>query len=100
MPPSVLEVSSDGSEKEIIWPKLGEIHFICGMWDVEIVSHEVGHAVLHKIRMIGPSAQSIIDQDGSSEEDFCYLLGTMALNIYKLLWDTDPTISKKRYVVE
>ena len=45
-----IEVFPDGTEKEKIFPKLGEIHFLKDNWNMEVVAHESQHAILHRSR--------------------------------------------------
>jgi len=84
--PSIIEVSESG-EREIIRPKLGEVHFIQDKWDLEIVAHELCHALIQRIRMISPSAVQIVEQEGNAEEDICYEFGRWIDQIYRLLWE-------------
>lgn len=88
--PSIIEIGSDGSEREIIRPKLGEVHFIKDTWNMEIVAHELFHAIIQQIRMIGPKADDIVEQIGDSEEDICYTFGRWMHEIYSLLWEVNP----------
>jgi hypothetical protein len=87
--PTIIKIFEDGSEEEIIWPKLGEIHFIKGKWSLEIVAHELCHALIQRIRMILPTANDIIEQIGDSEETICYEFGEWIEQIYCLLWKVD-----------
>lgn len=74
-----------------IKPKLGEIHFIKDKWNMEIVAHELQHALIHRIRALeAPAFSEIIDQCGSSEEDICYEFGEWVNKVYSLLWEFNP----------
>ena len=78
-------------ETQIIRPKLGEIHFIKGKWNMEIVAHELMHAIIHRIRLMAkPTFEEIANQEGDSEEEICWEFGWWVDQIYRLLWDTDP----------
>jgi len=87
--PTIIKFS-DGNEEEIIKPKLGEVHFIKNKWTMEIVAHELCHALIHRIRMILPSANEIMEQDDDSEEIICYEFGRWAEQIYRSLWEVNP----------
>jgi hypothetical protein len=92
--------SPDGS----VWisPKVGELHFVEGDWNLEIVAHEILHAIFGIIRAIGPHPEAIFNQDkrsangseylmGSAEEDICYLHGQMVDDVYRWLWENNPS---------
>jgi len=87
--PSIIECSSEG-EREIVRPKLGEIHFIKKKWTIEVVAHELCHALIHRLRVIEPKAQDVVDQENESEELICYEFGAWVDQIYRLLWKDDP----------
>lgn len=92
--PSILMIGSDGSEVEIIRKKLGEVHFIKGKWTLEIVAHELCHALIQRLRMIEPSAEKVIEQTGDSEEIICYEFGRWVDSVYRLLWKHDAPNQK------
>ena len=75
-------------------PKLGEVHFIKGMWTLEIVAHELCHALIHRLRMIPPTPKQVIEQEGDSEEDICYWFGEATDWIYRVLFKEDPPEEK------
>lgn len=88
--PTFMKVSKDGEEAEFVYPKLGEVHFVKGTWNMEIVAHELMHAMLHRIRGVGsPSFADLHTQDG--EEEICYEFGKWVSTIYDLLWEVDPS---------
>ena len=93
---TMIRVHEDGTEDIVIRPKLGEVHFIKDQWDLEIVAHELCHALIHRIRQIKPSFKNIIDQDGRSEEDICYNFGAWVNEIYNHLWKVNPNKKWKR----
>lgn len=73
-------------------PKVGEVHFIAGKWDMEVVAHELQHAILHRLRVLCPSPQSILVRDEiEAEEEVCYEFGRWFAHIYRWLWDVDPS---------
>ena len=79
-----------GEEKQIIRPKMGEVHFIKGKWNLEIVAHELMHAIIHRIRRIAdPDFNKIVNQDDDSEEEICWEFGKWVDTIYRLLWEED-----------
>ena len=77
------------TEKKIIRPKLGEVHFIKGKWDLEIVAHELCHALIQRLRMILPNAEQVVEQECDYEEDICYEFGAWVDEIYRLLYEND-----------
>lgn len=88
--PTIIEITKN-SEREIIRPKLGEVHFIKDRWNLEIVAHELCHALIHRIRMISPKANQIVEQEGDSEETICYEFGEWVDKIYRNLWEKNPS---------
>jgi hypothetical protein len=93
--PSIIEIEGD-SKKEIVRPKLGEVHFIKDRWDMEIVAHELCHALIHRIRMIRPDATQVVEQEGDSEETICYEFGKWVDQIYRVLWEVTQTGSGRK----
>lgn len=90
--------------KEWVWwrrwmpPRVGELHFVQGQWDEELVAHEVFHATVHVLRSIGPRLEHVIGQRqgvgyvfGLAEEDAAYLHGAMVRDVYRWLWEVDPS---------
>ena len=96
--PTIIEITTKGkksTEREIIRPKLGEIHFIKNNWNTETVAHELFHAFIHRLRSVkDPTAEQIIEQEGTSEEDICYEFGQWFDQLYRELWAINPP--KKR----
>ena len=64
-------------------PLMGEIHFIKDKWDVEVVSHECTHAMIHY-----NNSRNLKDESEymTVEEQLCYLQGDLCNNVYKWLW--------------
>jgi len=93
MAPSIIEFDK-GNEREIIRPKLGEIHFISGKWTTEIVAHELTHALMQRLRMIEPKSNDVIEQNGDSEETIAYEFGRWFDQIYRKLWEDDTDRKK------
>lgn len=89
--PNIIEIYEDGSEKEIIRPKLGELHFIKDKWGLNVVSHELMHAMIHRIRMLHPDFKKVLDQEDDYEEDICYEFGHWVDKIYRKLWEINPS---------
>lgn len=86
-------------------PKLGELHFIVDLWNIEIVSHEVGHAIFQRMRVLSPTYTSVCEQTAipekwlgvsTTEELICYELGKWVENIYGKLWLANPSKKWKR----
>lgn len=56
-------------------PKLGEIHFIQGVWTLEIVAHELLHAMFHRIRTLKSPCVDRLFLEMEVEELVCYEFG-------------------------
>jgi hypothetical protein len=87
--PTIYEISQI-YERKIIRPKLGEIHFIKDKWGLEIVAHELCHALMHRVRQLKPNFKHIIEQVNGAEETICYEYGQWVEDIYRFLWETNP----------
>lgn len=81
-----------------VHPKLGEIHFASGAWTVDLVAHEVFHAVSHIMNYIGPAGDECVQRaqgprfsTGNAQEDVAYVMGHMTRNIFDWLWEVDPS---------
>lgn len=84
--PSYVECYENGEcSGELIAPKLGELHFVVGKFDDEIIVHEVCHAVLHRMRFLTPTAQQVMEQIGDAEETICYQMGFVFIAVKKWL---------------
>ena len=92
---SIIEIYKDGTEKKIVSPKLGEIHFVSKLWGVEIIAHEVIHVMIQRLRMLEyPTIQNLINQDKTNsgencEEIICYEVGRWIEEIYYKLLELD-----------
>jgi len=74
--------------------KLGEVHFVRGNWNLEIVVHELTHAAFHRFR----ACVALGRRSGASmedEESVCYPVGVWAGQVYRWLWKTDPPNLRK-----
>jgi hypothetical protein len=72
-------------------PKLGEIHFARDHWNVNVVAHEVMHAVIHRMRLVWPPAHLImLDEYADAEEEVAYELGNWTERVHHWLWQQDP----------
>lgn len=81
-------------------PMLGEIHFVKGDWCLMVVTHELQHAIIHRMRVITPFAWEATAQDPISaggyrgalnyEELICYEMGRWANDIHAWLLVQDP----------
>lgn len=83
-------------EKTIIRPKLGEIHFIKDKWNLEIVAHELCHAIMHRIRQLNDNGQEIMEQEEEKEEEICYEFGAWMEVLYRELWEINPPFEYKK----
>jgi hypothetical protein len=73
-------------------PKLGELHFVKDIWNLEIVAHECRHTESSAHAALGiplPNSEQH-GQDINAEEDACYYLGGLIDNVYRWLWQVNP----------
>lgn len=74
-------------------PKLGEIHFARDAWNVNVVAHEVQHAIIHRMRLIWPPAHLImLDEYADAEEEIAYEMGNWTERVHSFLWEHDPGV--------
>ena len=82
-----------------IGPKIGELHFLADDWNEEVVSHELMHAIIHRLRVLSPSAAEVMAQEdtglqrfamGSAEEEVCYEFGRWFDRLWRWLWQQNP----------
>lgn len=72
-------------------PKLGEMHFARDNWSINIVAHEVQHAVIHRMRLIWPPAHLILlDDYADAEEEVAYETGHWVERTHRFLTKHDP----------
>lgn len=70
-------------------PTLGELHFAAGQWDLEVVGHEVQHAVQHRIARLGPERHRLAGQDPGAEEEVATEAGRWIASVSRWLHQTD-----------
>lgn len=81
----------DDTGSVYINPKLGEIHFARDHWNVNVIAHEVQHAVIHRMRLIWPPAHLILlDEYADAEEEIAYETGNWVERVHGFLWSNDP----------
>lgn len=72
-------------------PKLGEIHFARDHWNVNIIAHEVQHAIMHRMRLIWPPAHLLmLDEYADAEEEIAYETGHWVAQIHKFCQAHNP----------
>lgn len=87
-------------DKKAKWGKrlssslLGEFHFYMGGWDIEMVAHEVTHSAIHRMRVLDPDGEDVLDDkktaDGEPlEEVIAYESGFWTSDIHRWLSTTD-----------
>jgi hypothetical protein len=82
----------DETGKVYINPKLGEIHFAKDSWNVNVVAHEVQHAIIHRMRLVWPPAHLILlEEYADAEEEIAYETGHWVERVYRWLGTADPT---------
>lgn len=75
-------------------PLIGEIHLIAGEWNLEIIAHELQHALFHLMRVT--AGTDILHKDFDdmpAEEVFCYIYGQMLDGLHSQLWKINPPYS-------
>lgn len=70
--------------------QLGTLHFSRGRWNINVVSHECLHAVLHKARLLGPNLTSLDSPFQNREEDLAYELGFWVEEVVTFLTRHNP----------
>lgn len=81
----------DSTGQVYINPKLGEIHFAANNWNVNVIAHEVQHAIVHRMRLIWPAAHLImLDEYADAEEEIAYENGNWVERVHTWLWGLDP----------
>jgi hypothetical protein len=74
-------------------PKLGEIHFARDHWNVNVVAHEVQHAIIHRMRLVWPPAHLILlEEYADAEEEIAYEMGNWVERVHTWLWAIDPGV--------
>lgn len=79
------EMEINGVWQRLIPPLLGEIHYIVDDWDEEIASHEVMHAILHRIRVLSPDYDTM-NNSMEKEEIVCLEFGRWFAKVWSNLW--------------
>ena len=81
----------DSTGNVYINPKLGEIHFARDHWSVNIIAHEVQHAIIHRMRLVWPPAHLILlDEYADAEEEIAYETGNWTESVFRWLHQQDP----------
>ena len=95
--PEPVEELLDSDEVIPSRPKLGEIHLIKDKWDLEVVTHELCHALLLRLEILKPTFYDAIDyNDNISHEDICYEFGIWVETVYGWLWQINPSKKWRR----
>lgn len=76
--------------------RVGELHFVRGLWDWGVVAHECLHAILHALRIVD-GYRDVEDNTmrfdvyrGAAEEAMATLLQSMVMDICNDLAEADP----------
>lgn len=77
-------------EKEITKPKLGELHFVKSDWNLEIIAHELCHALIHRLRVVNPLYKQMVLNEELNEEDICHEYGMWMIFLYSEFQRLDP----------
>lgn len=77
----------DGINMEDVWfPVLGEIHFCADKWSLEIVAHEVQHAMMQWAAAMGMLPKLDGNHEMETEEQLCYPAGSAVQEVYKWVY--------------
>ena len=68
-------------------PKLGELHFVFDGFGIEAVSHEIGHAFFHWLRIYHRDFDLMMEME--EEEPLCYLIGEMNKAFWKKYYEME-----------
>lgn len=61
------------------------------MWTMEIVAHELCHALIHKLRTSGSLLQMVLEQNPmDAEEAICHEFGWWMEQAWRWLWKVNP----------
>lgn len=78
-------------------PKLGEIHYAVGHWNINVVAHEVQHAIIHRMRLVWPPAHLILlEEYADAEEEVAYETGHWVERVYGFLAKHDPAGASRK----
>lgn len=81
----------DDTGNVYINPKLGEVHYARGSWNVNVVAHETQHAIIHRMRLVWPPAHLVLlDEYAEQEEEIAYETGNWVERTHTFLWENDP----------
>lgn len=71
--------------------KIAELHFVSNMWNINVVAHEVFHAIVHRMRIMYPGAALLpYEQYADAEEEIAYELGNWVQKVFTWLFNNDP----------
>lgn len=71
--------------------KIAEIHFARDCWNVNVVAHEIFHAIVHRMRLMYPAAHLLAHEEyAAAEEEVAYELGNWVERVHAWLWQIDP----------
>ena len=91
--PTRIRIEEDGAETVMPRWKLGEVHFVQGDWDVEVVVHELAHAQFETFRSLDTvQLDDVMEQNGDAEETACYRLGRWVQSLGNWLAHADPQV--------
>lgn len=79
----------------VVHPKLGEIHFVKGNWNLGTIAHEVTHALLHRLRYLAVRPETVIPEltegyRAANEEILAYEAGHWVESLHAWLSRHDP----------
>jgi hypothetical protein len=78
---------------DVLGQQLGDLHFIKGVWDEEVVAHELMHAFMWFAAGMIPDFSRIVyscDRMDDEEKYICYPFGRWFGWLYPWLWKVNP----------
>lgn len=79
--------------------KIAELHFVVDMWNMNVVTHEVFHAIVHRMRLMYPGASLLpYEEYADAEEEIAYELGNWSEKVFTWLFNNDPNNTEENFL--
>lgn len=96
---SALFVPGPGARGKPTSARIGDVHLVAGRWDLEVVAHEVQHALHHRQALHGPEPGDVAEQvealsyvGGRADEELAYEAGRWIAGLVRWLASVDREI--------
>lgn len=88
--PKPWEMALHGRSPAVVPPLIAHINFVAGLWDEEIVAHEMAHLALHCLRLWPELRWAAVQQEPhAAEELVCYRHGRLVREVQQWLRSVD-----------